>query len=829
MTGIAEYTMEKKIGSGSFGDVFSGIYKSTGEKIAIKRLNKKKLYQYGNYLINAFWKEIDCMKKCECKNSVRLIQEFETQNNFNIIMELCDSDLLIFLNTKRNGFTVDEVRDIFIQLNNVFRIMHKHNIVHRDLKLGNIMIKYIDDAKTKFIPKLSDYGFSKDLNNNVTATHLGTPATMAPEIMMDLPYNENSDLWSIGVMMYQLHYKEIPYSGYNEQEILKKIKFNAPRKQPNDPQFRDLLNRLLVMDPKKRISWNDYFNHPFFMKNSPQKEEQYTKISDFNVGFEFDKDAFQCYIANDKKTNKKVIIKSYKNDFFAKNSVVLSEEIGLLKAFNGNQNILKLLNIVNEKDRINFVFEYIDCEMLLNYIQKNNIKEKEIKRINKTLYDNVFVFNECNFLPFIFISVYSFCIDKKGNPIVFDFGSHKLFLKKEEYSSYFLSNESELNNYNKNPIKTNILNYGITLLKFVCRDKLEIKGKELVLPENIILSNDFNDFISKCIYRNIDKRNSWLQLGENKFISDDSVQMSNIVGKEALLDNDKLGIIFDSLKNKFETIINYYSKFDFKKQTEYIQQIEAFVVITNFEAKIIYHLFNRNIYDKPFTKQNEISFITINDNCQINKFNLNLLNPLLKDTIIIHMTNNKLIKEFLPTLKKYIQKLEKLSSKIHHNTKDSLIKGTFQQFLQNLLNNFENSKIQEYFFSVIRKADNEQKSSQAYSELCLAEYLCEFILFVKTVLYEKEEQIPFDKKIYIKKFCEIFGEEKNKIEISVLNIKEEKKAYILVSFLAILFKCYRGTDKIDNQLLEKNKQGINGLVRFYPNLMKKIVEKKSLC
>ena len=829
MTATAEYTMEKKIGSGSFGDVFSGIYKLTGEKIAIKRLNKKKLYQYGNYLINAFWKEIDCMKKCECKNSVRLIKNFETQNNFNIIMELCDSDLLIFLNKKRTGFTEDEVRDIFNQLNNVFKIMHKHNIVHRDLKLGNIMIKYIDDAKTKFIPKLSDYGFSKDLNNNVTGTHLGTPATMAPEIMMDVAYNEKSDLWSIGIMMYQLHYKEIPYSGINEQEILRKIKYNVPRKQPNDPQFRDLLNRLLVMDPKKRISWDDYFNHPFFNNNNQQKKEKYTKISDFNLGYEFDKDAFQCYIAKDEDTNKKVIIKSYKIDFFTKNSVVLSQEIGLLKAFNGNQNILKLLNIYNDKDRFNLVFEYIDCEMLLNYIKKNNIKEKEIKKINKTLYDNVFVFNECNFLPFIFISVYSFCIDKKGNPIVFDFGSHKLFLKNEEYSSYFLSNESEIKEYNKNPIKTNILNYGITLLKLVCGNNLEIKDKELVLPENIILSNDFNDFISKCIYRNIKKRNSWLQLGESKFISDDSVQMSNIVGKEALLDNDKLGVIFESLKNKFETIIDYYSKFDFKKEIEYIQQIEAFVVVTNFEAKIVYHLFNRNIYEKPFTKQNEISFITINDNCEINKFNLNLVNPLLKDTTIIHMTHNKLIKEFLTSLKKYISKLEKLSSRIHRHTKDSLIKGTFQQFLQNLLKNFDNSKIQEYFFSVIRKTDNVQKSSEAFSELCLAEYLCEFILFVKTVLYDQEEQIPFDKKIYIKKFCEIFGEEKNKIEISVLNIKEEKKSYILVSFLAILFKCYKGTDKIDNQQLEKNKLVIDGLVRFYPNLMKKIVEKKPAC
>jgi hypothetical protein len=432
-------------------------------------------------------------------------------------------------------------------------------------------------------------------------------------------------------------------------------------------------------------------------------------------------------------------------------------------------------------------------------------------------------------LPFIFISIYSFCIDNKGNPIVFDFGSHKLFLKNEEYNSYFLSNESEIKEYNKNPIKTNILNYGITLLKLVCGNNLEIKDKELVLPENIILSHDFNDFISKCIYRNINKRSSWLQLGESKFILDDSVQISNIVGKEALLDNDKLGIIFDSLKNKFETIINYYSMFDFKKEVEYIQQIEAFVVVTNFEAKIIYHLFNRNIYDKPFTKQNEISFISINDNCEINKFNLNLVNPLLNDITIINMTHNKLIKEFLLSLKKYISKLEKLSSKIHRHTKDSLIKGTFQEFLQNLLMNFDNSKIQEYFFSVIKKADNEHKSSQAYNELCLAEYLCEFILFVKTVLYEQEEQIPFDKKIFMKKFCEIFGKEKNTIEISVLNIKEEKKAYILVSFLAILFKCYKRTDKIDNQQLEKNKQAINGLVRFYPNLMKKIVEKKLAC
>ena len=196
----AEFILDKKIGSGSFGDVYSGTMKLTGEKIAIKRLKKQILFKFGNYLINAFWKEIDSMRKCNCENSVRLIKNFETKNNYNIVMELCDTDLSNILNSRSKPFSSEELKEIFLQLNNVFRIMNKNNIIHRDLKLGNILVKYTDNTKTKFIPKLSDYGFSKDLNNSAfTGTHLGTPATMAPEIMMNMQYNEKSDLWSVGI------------------------------------------------------------------------------------------------------------------------------------------------------------------------------------------------------------------------------------------------------------------------------------------------------------------------------------------------------------------------------------------------------------------------------------------------------------------------------------------------------------------------------------------------------------------------------------------------------------------------------------------------------
>ena len=76
-----EFQIENKIGSGTFGDVFSGKNKSTGEKVAIKRVKKKILYQYGQYLVNAFWKEIDSMRRCDCENSVRLIKNVRRLSN----------------------------------------------------------------------------------------------------------------------------------------------------------------------------------------------------------------------------------------------------------------------------------------------------------------------------------------------------------------------------------------------------------------------------------------------------------------------------------------------------------------------------------------------------------------------------------------------------------------------------------------------------------------------------------------------------------------------------------------------------------------------------
>ena len=129
--------------------------------------------------------------------------------------------------------------------------MVENNIIHRDLKLGNILIKYSDEAKTKFVPKLSDYGLSKELSDKsgIARTSLGTPATMAPEVTAKNIYNNKADLWSVGVLLYQLHFNEFPYKGRAASEIARNIKNQIPYKQAEDLFLRDLINKLLVVNP----------------------------------------------------------------------------------------------------------------------------------------------------------------------------------------------------------------------------------------------------------------------------------------------------------------------------------------------------------------------------------------------------------------------------------------------------------------------------------------------------------------------------------------------------------------------------------------------------
>ena len=214
-------------------------------------------------------KEIKYMEICSNNNtndnSIKFYEYFDTKENLIIVMELCDTSLQSILNERKNGFTPREIHDILNQLNNTFKIMKDNNIVHRDIKLVNILIKYKDNEKKKFIVKLTDYGISRQLNNDQCSTEIGTLNTMAPEVLNGEKYDDKCDLWSLGVIIYQLAFKDLPYKG-EKLALLNKINKEGQKflKQTDDSQLNDLIKQLLIKDPNKRYSWEQYFNDSFF-------------------------------------------------------------------------------------------------------------------------------------------------------------------------------------------------------------------------------------------------------------------------------------------------------------------------------------------------------------------------------------------------------------------------------------------------------------------------------------------------------------------------------------------------------------------------------------
>ena len=120
--------------------------------------------------------------------------------------------------------------------------------------------------------------------------------------------------------------------------------------------------------------------------------------------------------------------------------------------------------------------------------------------------------------------------------------------------------------------------------------------------------------------------------------------------------------------------------------------------------------------------------------------------------------------------------------------------------------------------------------AEAYKEFPIAEYVCEYILFVKASVFESEkEQIYFDNKKLIEEFDQIFEDnenENNTIDISVVKIKKEKNKYVLVSFLGALFRYFKSSMDINSYHMKQNKLALDGLLSFYPSLMKLLNDSK---
>ena len=244
------YTIEKPLGQGGFGNVFLGYDKLNKREVVIKKISKANINeQYFN-------REIENMQEMKnCKFACEYYDHYSDNDNYYIIMEKCDGDLNELLIKNECGFSDSIIKNILLQLNEALKMMRAKHIIHRDLKPENIFIKYNSKNTKDFTIKLGDFGISRQYNNQKFSTVAGTQNFMSPE-QFNPNYDPNKcDLWSIGVIIYYLKFENVPFLSFLEGKI--------PNKFENE-LLDDLVKKLIVKDSSKRISWEDYFNHPFF-------------------------------------------------------------------------------------------------------------------------------------------------------------------------------------------------------------------------------------------------------------------------------------------------------------------------------------------------------------------------------------------------------------------------------------------------------------------------------------------------------------------------------------------------------------------------------------
>ncbi|NIG59442.1 serine/threonine-protein kinase ULK3 isoform X2 [Pontoporia blainvillei] len=226
--------------------------KDTREVVAIKCVAKKSLNKAS---VENLLTEIEILKGIRHRHIVQLKDFQWDSDNIYLIMEFCaGGDLSRFIHTRR--ILPEKVARVFMQqLASALQFLHEQNISHLDLKPQNILLSSLEKPHLK----LADFGFAQHMSPwDEKHVLRGSPLYMAPEMVCQRQYDARVDLWSVGVILYEALFGQPPFASRSFSELEEKIRSNRVIED-----CWDLLQRLLERDPSRRISFQDFFAHPW--------------------------------------------------------------------------------------------------------------------------------------------------------------------------------------------------------------------------------------------------------------------------------------------------------------------------------------------------------------------------------------------------------------------------------------------------------------------------------------------------------------------------------------------------------------------------------------
>ncbi|XP_078676614.1 serine/threonine-protein kinase ULK3-like [Branchiostoma floridae x Branchiostoma belcheri] len=259
---LPDFVLTERLGSGTYATVFKAYSKSKRRQVvAIKCIQKSNLNKAAT---DNLLTEIEILKNVRHPHIVELKDFQWDRNNIYLIMEYCSGgDLSRFIHSKR---TLPEylAKRFGQQLAMALQFLRSKNISHMDLKPQNILLSSRDNP----VLKLADFGFAQYMGDEARMTSLrGSPLYMAPEMFCNTKYDARVDLWSLGVILYEALFGRAPFYSRSYAELEVKIRDTRPVEIPQGIQIsgkcRDLLLGLLQRDPNQRITFEEFFNHPF--------------------------------------------------------------------------------------------------------------------------------------------------------------------------------------------------------------------------------------------------------------------------------------------------------------------------------------------------------------------------------------------------------------------------------------------------------------------------------------------------------------------------------------------------------------------------------------
>ena len=629
---IRDYKIQKRLGVGSYGTVYQVSHKDSNQIYVIKQIS---LYDLTQEEISNVKMEAKILKTINSKYVVKYFDSFEENNHLNIVMEYCNGgDLGEYLESKKEKnekINEDLVWLIFIKITLGLAAIHKLKILHRDLKTLNIFLC------NNLEIKIGDLGVAKILNNSgsFAKTLIGTPYYLSPELCEEKPYNNKSDIWALGCIIYELCTFQHPFSAKSQAGLIIKILKENPEVIGNyySIELQNIINNIFEKNMEKRPSCFDILTndiilnkaknfgllneisklYPEFHKINLLINNKNKKILIYNKNIsknEYPKN--KSYFINnilDKNINN-ISNKSKDNIYLNKNKIKIKKHFNSISTENKINNN-KVKKEPQKFDKFNIKINLFSKQTSIN----NNIKvsntsnNKNEKKLNDKLFIKIFLNNShdkndiCN---------------KVDNGRYTNIEQKKLLLIKKNGKIKINSSKSEnkllldLSNRNNKQIikKKTPENRGNKRIEnkivFIKKSDSKINGKNCINSDNNAINNDI---IIKNINEECKNNNSEKERDKQNNIENE--KHKNIKSSIELFENE--------LKNyyRYSSNINYINE---EKNINGINTNNKLSFVGNINLKTIDILNDEKEYDN--NKDNNLNDFIKNLNQYIPQYKI---------------------------------------------------------------------------------------------------------------------------------------------------------------------------------------------------------------